>query len=521
VESDNTELRSGPPPPSDAPDRPRGTKICDRCHSRFSGDARFCPFDAEPLRAAPDDTGAEDPLIGAVIDGRYEVEAVLGEGGMGIVYRVRHRILERLFALKVLRAELARDSDLGERFLREGKAAASVSHPSVVQITDFGALATGQPYFVMELITGESLSAMLRKGGPLPAAHAVRLLGQMIAALAAAHEAGVVHRDLKPDNVLVSAAGSGETVKILDFGLAKVAGQSRLTKAGVVFGTPHYMSPEQASGGTVDERTDLYALGVVMYEMFTGRVPFEADTYMGVLTKHLYVAPTPPSVILGGLHELGALELVVLRCLEKKPERRYASMRELGEELSRLAKFSADGRFSVEPAVPGERRLPRLADELELPTDAEMRLALARSGIPPRRPSNQLVATFTAITVGAVFALGWVVFHPRGAASLPEAATTAPSAPVAKVESPTALPQREPDPPSPSPSGRSTGVVSTAEGPENQASVTPRVEPAHPVAKSAPHVGKRAKPLPASGLPNDPIAKGKTGGSEIVDPWMR
>src|SRR5262249_18483007 len=155
-------------------ERADGRKICTRCRSRFSGDARFCPFDGEPLRTVAYD-GPTDPLIGARIDGRYEVREVLGEGGMGTGYRVRHQLVERQFALKVLRSDLAREPDLGERFVREAKAAASISNPNVVQITDFGALESGQPYFVMELLAGESLSSMLRKGGPLPAARAVGL----------------------------------------------------------------------------------------------------------------------------------------------------------------------------------------------------------------------------------------------------------------------------------------------------------------------------------------------------------
>jgi serine/threonine-protein kinase len=488
-----------------------GSKVCSHCGSRFSNDARFCPFDGLPLTpsvSAP----PRDPLLGSVIDDRYEVEAVLGEGGMGTVYRVRHRILERLFALKALRLDLARDADLGERFLREARAVASISHPGVVQITDFGALPTGQTYFVMELLTGEPLSTLLGKGGPLPAARAVRLLLEMIEALSAAHAAGVVHRDLKPDNVLVCPTQSGETVKILDFGLAKVAGQSRLTQAGVVFGTPHYMSPEQASGGTVDERTDVYALGVVMYQMFTGRVPFEADSYMGVLTKHLYVAPTPPSELLGGLTELGALELVVLRCLEKKPERRYASMRALADEISRFAKFGADGTFTVEPAQPGERRAPRLADELELPSEVELRAITAR-GAGPRGRKPAVVAVL-AMLLAAAIATTWVFLRSHFSTREPLRAT-----PVASVHStPTApaysaplvtpvmvTPTREPAPPA------ASGMTGAEPYKDDRA---------HPVAKPAPHTNHAGLRSP-SGSHNNTITQGKAQENGIVDPWSR
>ncbi|HEX3596654.1 MAG TPA: protein kinase, partial [Polyangiaceae bacterium] len=426
-----------------------------------------------------------------------------------------HRMLERPFALKVLRSDLSRDHDLGERFLREAKAAASVSHPNIVQITDFGTLPSEQPYFVMELLTGESLSSIIRKGGPLPAARAVRLLVEMISALDAAHTAGVVHRDLKPDNVLVCPTLAGETTKILDFGLAKVAGQSRLTKAGVVFGTPHYMSPEQASGGIVDERTDLYALGVVMYEMFTGRVPFEADTYMGVLTKHLYVAPTPPSVILGGIAELGALEMVVLRCLEKKPERRFASMQELGVELARIAKFREDGGFTLEPAQPGERRVPRLADELELPTDTELRASLSRSGIPGRRLPPSLVAALLSVGALCAVAVSWGVLRARSA-SEPPTVTPVPAA----VEVAPAHPASGPPPAEPALRPDVPLEVTPAASPSTTAS-PPRADRSHPVGKSPPHLTKKDKPLPPSGLSNDPIAKGKVQENGIVDPWTR
>lgn len=500
-------------------------KICEKCRSRFSGDARFCPFDGEPLRLALETEQVEDPLLGSVVDDRYEVQAVLGEGGMGTVYRAKHRVLGRPFALKVLRADLSRDSDLGVRFTREAKAAASISHPNVVQITDFGSLPSGQPYFVMELLVGESVNTVINKGGPLPAARAVRMLTQIVDALTAAHAAGIVHRDLKPDNIFVcTTPGGDELVKVLDFGLAKVAGQSRLTKAGLVFGTPHYMSPEQASGGTIDERTDIYALGIVMYEMFTGRVPFEADTYMGVLTKHLYVSPTPPSVLLGEPTELGALEQVILRCLEKKPDKRYPSMVALAAELRRVATFTEVGELRVQPAELTEPKARhRLADELELPTSAELEHVLARSGIGKRTlpmtwAAGAALTAFVVVLV-ALFALT------RGSAS------PAPAGSVLSVAGPTRASASTPPPAADDrPPANSLNLTGDSEStatdqdrvlsPSSSARL-PENEPARAANRARPKSVKGAAssvPLPSR---NPSTAKQKMVGGDIIDPWSQ
>jgi serine/threonine protein kinase len=505
-------------------------KVCGQCGSRFSGDARFCPFDAEPLHATAEESRPADPLLGSVVDERYEVEIVLGEGGMGTVYRARHRVLDKKLALKVLRADLSRDADLGLRFLREAKAAASIAHPSVVQITDFGNLPSGQPYFVMELLTGASLSQIVRKGGPIPAGRAVRLLMQMVDALAAAHQVGVVHRDLKPDNILVCPTAQGsEVVKVLDFGLAKVAGQSRLTKAGLVFGTPHYMSPEQASGGVVDERTDIYSLGIVMYEMFTGRVPFEADTYMGVLTKHLYVAPTPPSVLLGGITELGALEQVTLRCLEKKPEKRYASMRALADELGRVAKFNEAGTLTVQPTELREPRLLRLADELELPTAAELRQSLFRAGIGSAPLPRWAIAMVAGVTV--LVALLAVVLLARRGASLapgPSGAPAMSSSPPLSTASPGPGIDRRPVP-APVPRAAGAGPGPAKNGAQAAESVTLGGPGRSADGPRAPRPAVGTSRLPAPRPANElrtpttpaksPTGKGKMVPGEIVDPW--
>jgi len=425
----------------------RRVKSCSECGQRFGLEAMFCPFDGAKLAITEWDAST-DPLAGKNIDGRYLVEGVLGEGGMGKVYCVRHIALDRPFALKALRADLAREGDLAERFIQEAKTTAAVRHPNIVSITDFGQLPDGVPYFVMELLQGQTLADVLQAGGPLPAGRAVRIIRQVAAALGAAHAVGIVHRDMKPENVFLvgGAAVQDDDVRVVDFGAAKVLGASRLTKTGIVFGTPHYMSPEQASGSAVDHRADIYALGIIIYEMFTGRVPFEADTYMGVLTQHMFVNPVPPSQVAPAARELGALEQITLRCLEKKPEDRYATMEELVGAIDGVVHFEVDGRVSVEPrledgAPPRQSRVPprfRMADKLEPPTLEEMRL---RTDTLPRLPRTSPWVWPAIAIVGAAIVAAVVVFVATR--------THAPVAPAAS--SPPASAKPSPPPPVPPP----------------------------------------------------------------------
>ena len=348
------------------------------CQRAFSADGRFCPYDGEKLEVRERQRSERDSLLGTVVDDRYEVLAVIGEGGMGRVYRVRHRRLGRAFALKALRVDLARDLVLTERFIQEARAAAVVTHPNVVQINDFGTLNSGQPYFVMELLEGRTLTRILREEGPIVPSRCVTIARQIAEALAAAHAMGVIHRDLKPDNIiLIRPSGAHATVKVLDFGLAKVAVSSRLTRPGVVFGTPHYMSPEQAGGERFDHRVDIYALGIVMFEMVTGRVPFEADTYMGVLSKHMYAAPPKPRDYHAPAGRLPGFEEIIAGCLAKKPGDRWQSMAELARKLNVLASsqtFAVSSRVETSLLEPS-RDLP------SLPTVQSWRWLAAGAGL--------------------------------------------------------------------------------------------------------------------------------------------
>jgi serine/threonine protein kinase len=412
-------------------------KICGTCGTRFTEPTAFCPNDGTPTTEVNDAEAPPpvDPLLGRVIDGRYRVEKQIGEGGMGVVYTISHAVLGKRMALKVLRGEMAKDADVVQRFMQEAQSATSIGHPNIIDISDFGRLPDGSVYFVMEFLDGESVSKMISRGGSIPMVTAIHTVRQIASALEAAHARGIVHRDLKPDNIyLVKQGNDDHFVKVLDFGIAKVGGaNSKLTRTGMIFGTPHYMSPEQAAGQSVDNRTDIYALGVIMYEMFTGKVPFDGDTFMGILSKHMFEEPLPPSQVKGA--GLGAIEDVILKALAKKQEARYQSMSELVADLDLIATGGVVQIGGRGVAPPGN-----LADALEPPSRTEMRLG---QSVPtpepqPRSRVGLYIGAFVALLViGGVAGAGAYVF--AGGMSRASAGTVPPTSVAIGVPPPSGI----------------------------------------------------------------------------------
>jgi len=304
----------------------------------------------------------EQELIGSVLADRYRVEALLGAGGMGAVYRAEHVLMRKAVAVKVLHREMTQMPEVVARFEREAVAAARIEHPNVATAKDFGRLADGSFYLVLEFVEGQSLARALRQDGPFAEERALKIARQIVDALGAAHSAGIVHRDLKPDNVmLVERDGQSDLVKVLDFGIAKVkldtSSEQPLTQMGMVFGTPEYMSPEQAQGFDVDARSDLYTLGIILYEMLSGTSPFRHEDLVAVLARQITMDPSPlPQHVSPGTADL------VFRLLKKQPAQRVQTAADARERIDALLSGSQARMVVGEAPRSGVGLQPVLSD---------------------------------------------------------------------------------------------------------------------------------------------------------------
>ena len=280
-------------------------------------------------------------IIGKTIANRYEIISQTGVGGMATVYTARDNVLNRKVAIKVLKDEFTTDEEFVKRFNSEAQAAASLSHPNIVSIYDVGN-EDGIYYIVMELVRGKTLKQIITEEGALPWKWSVNIAMQIASALDTAHKNNIVHRDIKPHNIIITEDG---VAKVTDFGIAKAVSNSTITAFGTTIGSVHYFSPEQAKGGYTDAKSDIYSLGVVMYEMLTGRVPFDSDTSVSVALKHMQEPPVPPMEINDNIPQ--AVNDIILKAMEKEPMARYQTATAMMRDLSRALK-DPEGEFVEE-----------------------------------------------------------------------------------------------------------------------------------------------------------------------------
>lgn len=413
---------------------------CENCGHENVEEARFC---ADCGALLPLAGGGDDPLIGQVVGGRHRIKRVLGEGGMGIVYEAEQQMGSALrpVAVKTLHSHLSKDPNVRERFNRECGIVAQLDHANTVRIYDFGDLPDGTLYIAMEFVKGHALADLLQECGPLSTERVLKIMKQICGALDEAHELGIVHRDLKPENVILGdRAGESDFVKVLDFGIAArtesadAKKEQKLTQQGMVLGTPPYMSPEQFTGKELDRRSDIYSLGVMAYEMLTGRLPFDAETPWEWATQHMTASPTPFEASAPSAAIPAGVRQAILRALAKNRDERQGTAKEFFADLSRGFGAHATAVTSPQPMmaaspqpVAGTAAMPALplsvtgAAAVHAPPPAAVAQYVPGPPVAPH-PAAAARSNLLLIVVGGAvgvlaLAIGVVVFlqmRPRG-----------------------------------------------------------------------------------------------------------
>lgn len=410
-------------------------KVCLACSKEFTGVVTACPHDGTILIPLQ-----QDQLIGTKLADRYQILSVIGHGGMGVVYKARHELMEREVAIKILKADLITDSMSVKRFQQEARAACKLKHPNVITLFDFGVSpATGQPYLVMDYLKGISLADVIKKDGHIGVDRTVRIFLQACRALEHAHNQGVIHRDLKPGNIMLTETDDEKDfVKVVDFGVAKLIGPGaeeeaqRLTQTGEVCGSPVYMSPEQCMGQTLDPRSDIYSMGVVIYETLTGKLPILGKTMVDTMSKHISEMAPSFNTVRPDLYIPERVEGVVFKALAKDPGERQQSMAELERELEWAVPKPGKSdalRRSIQPGtdfkLPPRSTVTAQSQEIKVPIPTKA----------PAKAEKKPVGVIVAIVVAALVAAGGGIAlmlmnrpEPAPPAVAPAPATTPPAA---------------------------------------------------------------------------------------------